>query len=217
MKSVLATTLASVGFIAMTSGAAQAGVTISLTDTGSDVVATASGSLNLAGLTDELGNFLGSGPGMLDFGGDLGSSQGLLLGNPVSGYTLRSGPTFSSTPYPFFGAEEAAQTQVFFDTASGDLLSLGFHGTSSRVGIAVANSYVSGAPLSATGTWSGLELSRLGVAAGDSFTWTWSGVDGGDFLTIEVSAVPEPSSYALLIAGLGLVGFAARRARSRKA
>lgn len=219
MKPVIRTTLAGIGLFAATSGAGHAGVTIHITDAGPDVVVTASGTLNLSDLTASIGSFLATGPGMVDYGGALGSSQGLLMGDPTSAYTLRSGPTFSGPAYPFFGAERSAQTQLAFSTATGDLLSLGFSesSTGTRVGIGVSNSYVSGASLSSTGTWTGLELSRLGVAADSSYTWTWGSGATADFLTIQVAAIPEPSTYALMIAGLGLVGFAARKLGHRQA
>jgi hypothetical protein len=34
-------------------------------------------------------------------------------------------------------------------------------------------------------------------------------------LTVEIAAVPEPEAYALMLAGLGMVGFAARRRANR--
>jgi len=37
-----------------------------------------------------------------------------------------------------------------------------------------------------------------------------------DNINLSVAAVPEPETYALMLAGLGLVGFAARHARRRK-
>ena len=212
MKSTLGMALAGIGFT-LASGAAQAGVTIDITDTGGAVVVTAAGSLNITDLTESIGNFLASAPGMVDFGGDLGTSQGLLLGNPVGSYSLRSGPTFTGPTYPFFGAERAAQTQIQLSGATGNLLSLGYVALGDRVGIGVANDYVSGAPIAASGTWDGIDLARLGVTAGSTHTWTWGSGPTSDFLTIQVTAVPEPSTYVLLLAGLGLVGWAARAAR----
>ncbi|HAJ71385.1 MAG TPA: phosphatase, partial [Methylophilaceae bacterium] len=35
--------------------------------------------------------------------------------------------------------------------------------------------------------------------------------NGGNDLTVQIAAVPEPETYAMLLAGLGLMGFAARR------
>ena len=41
------------------------------------------------------------------------------------------------------------------------------------------------------------------------------GANGGAYtLALNVTAVPEPETYALMLAGLGLVGFAARRRKS---
>jgi hypothetical protein len=205
-------TLAGVGLLAL-SAAAQAGVTIDIVDNGPDIVVTASGTLNLTALTDSLGNFVASAPGLADFGGDLGTSQGLVLGSPLSAYTLRSGPDFTGPAYPFFGAERPAQTQLAFSNAAGDLISLGYSATPDRVGIAVANTYVNGAPLSASGTWTGLDLARLGVTAGSTYTWTWGADATSDFLTVNVTAIPEPSTAILMLAGLALVGLGARRFR----
>jgi spore coat protein U-like protein len=40
-------------------------------------------------------------------------------------------------------------------------------------------------------------------------------LDGSYYGEISVTAVPEPETYALMLAGLGLVGFAARRKSMR--
>jgi hypothetical protein len=47
-------------------------------------------------------------------------------------------------------------------------------------------------------------------------TWKENGSINRDFLVdnIKVTAVPEPETYAMLMAGLGLVGYAARRRKS---
>ncbi|MEK7708235.1 MAG: FxDxF family PEP-CTERM protein, partial [Pseudomonadota bacterium] len=42
-----------------------------------------------------------------------------------------------------------------------------------------------------------------------------SGATGGQFAsyagTMNISPIPEPETYAMLLAGLGLIGFSARR------
>ncbi|HZX27551.1 MAG TPA: FxDxF family PEP-CTERM protein [Telluria sp.] len=73
--------------------------------------------------------------------------------------------------------------------------------------------------------WSGED--NLGTFAGDNSTWTMTlpagdyaikvsgnanGTHGGSYgFDMQLAAVPEPETYAMLLAGLGLVGFAARR------
>ncbi|MGI4880492.1 MAG: FxDxF family PEP-CTERM protein [Janthinobacterium lividum] len=53
--------------------------------------------------------------------------------------------------------------------------------------------------------------------AGDSYTIAYTGTVGGkpasvgSSITFALAAVPEPASWALMVAGFGLVGFAARR------
>ena len=57
-------------------------------------------------------------------------------------------------------------------------------------------------------------FSFTGLSAGSYFL-TYVGVGTGSYGgTLEVTAVPEPETYALMLAGLGMVGFmAARRSR----
>ncbi|WP_428503271.1 FxDxF family PEP-CTERM protein [Roseateles sp.] len=60
-------------------------------------------------------------------------------------------------------------------------------------------------------------LEGAGEAVAGNYTITVSGIANrnNSFYTfnVDVSPVPEPSSYALLMAGLGVVGFMARRSR----
>ena len=49
----------------------------------------------------------------------------------------------------------------------------------------------------------------------DFDTSEYSGMATRPMLTVEVAPVPEPESYAMLLAGLGLIGAVARRARAR--
>ena len=50
----------------------------------------------------------------------------------------------------------------------------------------------------------------LGTTAG-AIDWTLTGVRAGDRVNLRVSVVPEPGSYALMLAGLAALGFIARR------
>ncbi|MCB5184165.1 PEP-CTERM sorting domain-containing protein [Methylobacillus gramineus] len=100
-----------------------------------------------------------------------------------------------------------------------------------------------GNPLVSTATLNGVSASSilgytaaadLGAGTEEELYWVWKGVTGGDLYTFQfqastahilidqialatvaVTAVPEPSSYAMLALGLGMLGAAGRRARKQ--
>lgn len=59
--------------------------------------------------------------------------------------------------------------------------------------------------------WALLPWMPNGTNGIDFFTSEYSAVAERPLLTVDVMAVPEPGSYAMLLAGLGLIGLAARR------
>lgn len=78
----------------------------------------------------------------------------------------------------------------------------------------------SGASAAALQTWSPAGATSVNVGSFVDFAIDANGPDGGDTTRftaqgLVVSAVPEPESYAMLLAGLGIVGAVARR-KSRK-
>lgn len=78
----------------------------------------------------------------------------------------------------------------------------------------------SGATTSALQTWSTAVAAPINVGSFVDFAIDANGPDGGDTTRftaqgLVVSAVPEPESYAMLLAGLGVVGAISRR-KARK-
>ncbi|MGH7103203.1 MAG: PEP-CTERM sorting domain-containing protein [Acetobacteraceae bacterium] len=175
---------------------AQADYVVTLTQVGSNVVATGSGTIDLTGLSPD-------GGGSSEAGVEP-SAAGINTGPPIfaasSFYTGYTGPAS-------FGS--GGQTSA--SSGSGDIVGIGAFG----VDLVVPSGYVSDSALSDTSTYDGATFASLGVTPG-TYTWTWgSGPADGNFtLDVKTTAVPEPGSLALLgigLLGLGLVGFASRR------
>lgn len=174
---------------------ASAAVTINLVETGDNVVATFSGTLNF-------GSLFPTGPG---------SASGSFINPSLSAFTLGAIPesTGNATTYvgsitapASFGTGEAASAS----TSSGDYLRVSsvLHFSTDRLNAGFSN----GDAVSGSSTWLNHSFASLGLTEG-SYTWTWS----GDSIVMNVSAVPEPSAYAAILGGLILGGVMTRRRR----
>ena len=123
--------------------------------------------------------------------------------NPVDQYYGFTGPrSFGS------GGESNPSS------GSGDLVGIqsGLH---IRQSLFVPMGYVSGDPLGDVSTYKNQTFSSLGVTSG-RYEWTWGTGPNQNFtLVIETArAIPEPSTWALMLlgfAGLGFVGYRASR------
>ena len=129
-----------------------------------------------------------------------------------NGHTNLLSVTFSGTlanPLYLFGANAGSALSELASTGSGQTVTftsdfLNFSNTSSRdVGLA----FTSVAP-------------PVGIDANGllkSFTASATGSFSADPTPLVVSAVPEADTYAMLLAGLGVIGFLARRRQSKAA
>ncbi|HEX5327186.1 MAG TPA: hypothetical protein VFW75_11005 [Acetobacteraceae bacterium] len=183
--------------VGLSASPARAGYTVSLSQQGSNVVATGSGTIDLTGLTPNGSGISEGGVGPLH--GEINTGPASFVG--VSWDTGYTGPTSFGS-----GGELPASS------GSGDTVGIGAFG----VDLVVPSGYVSGSALSDTSTYDNQTFASLGVTPG-SYVWTWGRGATADSFTLQIGAasVPEPSGAALLALPLGLLMlFGARRRRA---
>lgn len=184
--------------MALAASPAHAAYVINMAESGSNVVATGSGSLNVSGLTYRSDLTLTI-PTMYSY--MAGTGNILLTGSPGTFSLFQT-----MTPAPQFGTGNTT-----FATSS----------TGSKVGIMsnqfllVPKNYVSGSDLGTTiTTFANASFASLGLTAG-SYVWTWGTGGNADSFTLNIGpvagAVPEPATWALMILGFGFIGGAMRR------
>lgn len=188
MKFAFLVTAAAIAFAAP---AANAAVTINIVETASGVVATTTGSINTAGLLNV----------------QPGTSNPAVRGSAFFftgkaniteiGYGYIFGPTFGDT---YYSLPSSSTGTPFGFNLNNNLLFL-------------ASDYISGSALNATTTYQFSTLSSLELTVG-SYLFN----AGSNQITLNigqaVAAVPEPATWAMMIAGFGMIGFAARRRQS---
>jgi hypothetical protein len=156
-----------------------------------DVVALGRGTIDLAGLSFDFGTLAMS---------RINPSGGRII-TGIGNAAVYSGPISAST----FG--DGGLSGLSAATSSGDPVGV------DPAFVVVPFGYVSGNPLSGSSLYSGGTFRLLGVTPG-TYTWTW-GASADDSFTLVVS-VPEPSTWAMMLAGFGLLGFAAMRRGKRE-
>jgi PEP-CTERM motif len=171
---------------------ANAAYLINVEQVGSDVVATGSGSIDFADLTFQ-GFEIPAAP-------DVDASDGRLAVASTSEdgdyYTGVSGPTqFGSGG--LFVADSGSGSEV---------------GSVSATEIVIPPGYGAGDPIGvSTATWNNQTIGSLGLTPG-TYVWTWGTGGDADSLTIDIQgSVPEPTTWAMLILGMGAMGAMLRR------
>ncbi|MDF1484652.1 IPTL-CTERM sorting domain-containing protein [Ramlibacter sp. H39-3-26] len=152
-----------------------AAYTLQFTQTGADVVATGSGSLNTTALA-----LYNSGGG---YNAMVQGNAGVVHAGPAGGtatdlYTSITGP-FSVGP----------GTSVFYaDSGSGDKV-----GVQVSYVLVVPQGYASGAPLSSTSTWNVATFASLGLTPGE-YVWSWGSGATADSFTLRIG-LPQAITF----------------------
>jgi hypothetical protein len=173
---------------------AQAAYIVALTQQGSNVVATGSGTIDLAGLSSyAVGTDRAN---VAPFGG--GIATGPATPVPMDLYTGVTGPTSFGS-----GGETLASS------GSGDIVAL--YGLSQF--LEVPAGYASGNPLSDTATYDNQTFASFDATPG-TYVWTWgSGADADSFMLQiggPASSVPEPATALLFGIPLAVLVLARR-------
>lgn len=209
--------VAAVILVLIAASSAQASILIEITESGSDVLFTTTGSLNTTGLVDPSGtrnasavSYNASGIGFETWiafgssGGRFDPGQHFYSGDEdgLVGYTSDVSWTGSST------------SGLRVDLVSG-LANFGFR-TGDEHDIWIPYNYVSGTSVTQVLRRSNASFASLGLNAGDYAEVSWTGqvAGAGDSIRMQVtgsnSAVPEPATW-LLWAAFGLIGVMASR------
>jgi hypothetical protein len=188
--------LGAAALIGLSAAAAQAGYVVDLTQEGGNVVATGSGAIDLTGLsfvfTREVSAFIDP------FGG------GILTGPTIPDFQAADIYSGITGPASFGGGASPAPS-----SGSGDIVGVGG-------GLLVPTGYVSGHPLSDTSTYDGETFATIGVTPG-KFEWTWGTGPNQNFtLVVGTAAVPEPSTWAMMLLGFAGVGFVGYQSAGRR-
>ena len=186
-------TVSSVLYIGLGAGVANANVTINVTEVGGNVVFATRGSLDLTGAA-LLGGIGYYSDGFIPGGSNWYVASG--AGRDVDNYAMTSFAGAFGSSGTFFSSPSSVSGDDFFIWGNG--------GGTEQVGVPVG--YISGSAIS-----SGMVFADATIAGFTMIPGTYIYNIPNDTITLNIAAVPEPETYAMLLAGLGLLGFMARR------
>jgi len=173
---------------------ARAAYVVTLTQNGSDTIAKGTGNINITSLNFE--------PMAKTNEQLMIPSLGVILTGDGGAFDIFSGIT---------GPLNFGQGSLSFaTTGTGAPVSM----DANLNHIVLPTGYVSGASLTSEAVWAGRSFSSLGITPG-SYVWTWGAGATTDSFVLQIGAVPEPMSAALLGAGWLGLGLARRRLSMR--
>lgn len=205
-------TLLSIALLSLTAQAVTAsGILINVVESGGDVVATASGSINTTGFGSPINvgassRLIGRFPG--------NNSDWVRLGGGVSG-ALSAYTTLSISPP---STQFASIMAINATTSTGDTVGI------RNDLLELPSSYVSGAVISGSSTWSNKTLVQLGLTAG---TYVWS-LPNSQTVTVQIGgssggggssntqAIPTLGEWAMIFMASLMAMFGIRRIRRSK-
>jgi len=179
--------------MALAAGSAQATVVVDITQSGANVDVTATGSLDLSGATfDHIQPYsTGIIPGGSNWYVALGDSPGM------DWYQL------TGTTLPF-GSSGNYYTSA---ATGGDAFSIwGYDGGTPLVGLPTG--YISSTAISSSMVLAGETIAGMTLTPG-----TYTFATPGDTIILNISAVPEPATWAMMLMGFGGLGAMLRRRR----
>lgn len=153
----------------------------------------------------------------------LSASVGTLSRVSVSGSSNWGIANSNETVYAYLGTSATAPTTFLAAITNGSFTadgSLAGTGLTEGVNAIRLNAYATSASpdyAEYTGTRTGLTADAYRALLADAKNWTVDTANGSyastvpDTTAFQIAVVPEPETYALLLAGLGLIGVAARR------
>lgn len=195
--SVMALCAASLAALLAFPDTGKAAMTLNVGQSGSNVLAIGSGTVNTAGLS-----FLSSANN--SDGVQPGSGFFIIGGTANSAYTGISGPASFGPSNTFTPAS----------SVSGD--TFGLFANLSPPRFILPQNYVSNSPILAQATFNNQTISSLGLATG-TYVYSWGSGPTADSLTINIpGVVPEPTSLSLLAAGAGTMLLLLRRRWQRR-
>ena len=201
--------VAAVGVVCIESNA-MGGVVINIAQSGSDVVATLSGSIGDLGTPLGTQN-LASGQGSFIYTDLTFSEKGIRVAR--TGYTATTSDKYQiSTSNQYWGPSTS-----FNFASSSNITGVDFFDVWGRNDrwFSLASNYVVGTSISGTVTWSNKTLADIGITNPGAFSFTVGSGANTDSIGVTISGpgapVPEPTSMAIF--GLGALGFAYRNRR----